>query len=167
MNLDLKTQTQIRLTAIAVLLIFALALVFSQNANPSFPPLFGLKRVQEKVFLKLKSKPEDRLEYMTHLLNNRLGELSALVNNKNYTFILPSSLRYSSLAGEVTDYTIAINSREIATETKKMFEKHKKALDDLYAIYPKNLPDNEEWKYIKDDYNYLNLYLTKLEESKL
>ena len=162
----LSLQTKIQLGLIVVLIIFALSLILSQNANPSVPPLFALKRIQEKVYLKLKSNPEERLDYMIYLLNTRLDEMRVLVNLQSYNYILPTSLRYSTLAGQITDLIIANNLTDKVAFIKQTFMDHQKIVNDLYVIYPKNIPDNEEWKYIQDDYNYLKLYLDKLSNIK-
>ena len=45
---------------------------------------------------------------------------------------------------------------------KQQFENHKKIINEIYVAYPKSVMDNVEYKYIQDDYNYLNLYLDKL-----
>ena len=160
--MSFKVKTQLGL--IIILTIFALSLVFSQNSSPNIPPLFALKRIQEKVYLKLKSNPEERLDYMTYLLNNRLDEMRILVNSQSYSYILPTSLRYSTLAGQITDLIISNNLKDKIDATEQIFASHEKVLNDLYVIYPKNIPDNEEWKYIQDDYNYLKIYLDKLSE---
>lgn len=151
---------------IIILAIFALGLIFSQKAKPDTPALFGLKRVQEKAYLSLKSNPEEKLDYMVFTLNNRLEELRNLVNNKSYNYVLPSSLRYSTLAGQITDYIALNNLKDKVEQVKQTFENHSKLLDNLYVIYPKNDPNNVEWKYIQDDYNYLKIYLDKLSKLK-
>ncbi len=155
-----KTKTQVGL--IIILAIFALSLLLSQKATPNIPPLFSLKRVQEKVYLKLKSDPKARVDYMVFLLNNRLYELDAVVKGKNYDFVLPSASRYSTLAGQITDLVIANNMTDKVLSLKQIFEVHQKVLNDLYVFYPKNIAENVEWKYIQDDYNYLKIYLDKL-----
>lgn len=164
MTKEMSTKTKTQVGLIIVLTIFALSLIISQKANPSNPPLFAFKRVQEKVYLKLKSNPEQKLDYMLYLLNNRLYELEAVVKNKNYDFVLPSSSRYSTLAGEITELIIISNLKNMVNPIKQIFEEHSKVLNDLYVIYPKNISDNVEWKYIKDDYNYLKIYLDKLSD---
>lgn len=157
----LSLQTKIQLGLIAILIIFALSLILSQKADPN-SPFFTLKRIQEKVYLKLKQDPEARADYMVFLLNNRLYELDAVVKNKNYGYVLPAASRYSTLAGQITDLVIMNNMKDKVSSLKQTFEDHLQVLNDLYIIYPKNIPDNEEWKYIKDDYNYLKIYLDKL-----
>lgn len=163
----LSLQTKLQLSLIAILAIFALTLILSQKATPNVPPLFALKRVQEKVYLKLKSNPEARLDYMVFLLNNRLYELDAVVKGKNYGYVLSAASRYSTLAGQITDLIITNNLKDKASSIKQIFENHYKTLVDLYVFYPKNDPENNhEWKYIQDDYNYLKIYLDKLTSVK-
>lgn len=154
-------KTRIQLGAIILLAVLAIALLLSQKANPDAPLLFKLKRLQEKAFLKTKSNPADKVDYMVSLLDNRLIELQNQVNNKSYNYILPSASRYSTLAGQITDLVVANNMTSKAEVIQSQFLNHQKGLDDLYQIYPKNT-DNWEWKYIQDDINYLQLYLDKL-----
>lgn len=161
--MSIKTKTQVGL--IIILAIFALSLLLSQKAAPNIPPLFSLKRVQEKVFLNLKSNPEQRVDYLVFLLNNRLYELDAVVKAKNYDYVLPSASRYSTLAGQITDLVIANNLKDKVPSLKQTFENHQKVLNDLYIFYPKNT-DNWEWKYIQDDVNYLKIYLDQLSKVK-
>lgn len=156
------TKFRIQLGSIIILVVLALSLALSLKANPDMPPFFALKRVQEKIFLKFKSNVGNRLDYMSRLLDTRLVELQNIVMNKNYDFVLRSSLRYSSLAGEITDLIEVNNLTDQAEGIKKQFLNHQKLLTELYVAYPKNIPDNVEWKYIQDDFNYLTLYLDKL-----
>lgn len=156
------TKSRIQVGAIIVLSLLAISLLLSQRANPDFPPFFALKRIQEKVFLKLKSNAGDRLDYMSSLLDTRLIELQNVVKNKNYDYVLKASLRYSTLAGRITELIVANNMIEQANVTREKFLSHQEIINTLYVAYPKNIPDNEEWKYILDDFNYLGLYLDKL-----
>lgn len=157
-------KTRVQLILIFVLAFFVLSLIFSQKANPDASLIFGLKRIQEKAFLNLKSSPVEKIDYMSALLDNRLAELSNVVKNKNYNYVLPSSSRYSTLAGQITDLVVTNNLKDLAAKIKIQFENHRKILYGLYVFYPKNLPDNVEWKYVQDDYNYLKIYLDKLSQ---
>lgn len=162
---ELSPKTKIQLISIILLSILALSLLISQSANPAMSLFFNMKRVQEKAYMKFKTTPEARLDYMSVLLDNRLGELESLVKNKNYTFLLTSSLRYSTLAGQMTELVVSNNLKDKAVGTKAQFNNHKKILNDLYIAYPKNT-DNLEYKYLEDDMNYLDLYLEKLNQVK-
>lgn len=159
------TKSRVQLISIIILVLLVGSLLLSVKASPDMPPFFALKRGQEKVFLKLKSSPQDKVDYMSSLLESRLQELQSQVNNKSYGYILPSASRYSSLAGQITELIVANNMVDKVDALKRQFERHKKVLDDLYVIYPKNT-DNMEYKYIQDDFNYLILYLDKLAKFK-
>lgn len=136
------------------------------GASPDMPPFFALKRVQENLFLKFKSNPGERVDYMSNLLNSRLEELQNVVKNKNYDYVLKASLRYSTLVGRITELIEANNLTDKVEAIKSQFLEHQKILDTLYVAYPKNIPDNVEWKYIQDDFNYLKLYLDQLKKVK-
>ncbi|MBI2017678.1 hypothetical protein HYS92_01360 [Candidatus Daviesbacteria bacterium] len=160
-----KMQTRIQVILIVILAITALSLILSQSAAPDNPLLFSLKRVQEKIYLNFKSNPTDKLDYMSSLLDARLAEIAAILDHKSYDFLLPSSLRYSTTAGQITDLIIANNLKDKVAAVKTQFTNHKKILNDLYVAYPKNT-QNLEYKYLEDDINYLNIYLDKLSEVK-
>ncbi len=157
---------KIQLGLMVILAVIALSLLLSLNASPDMPPFFALKRVQEKVFLKLKSSAGGRIDYMSSLLDSRLAELQSVVKNKNYDYVLKASLRYSTLAGQITELVVGSNLSDKAEGIKTQFLNHQKLVDELYVAYPKNIRDNVEWKYIQDDFNYLRLYLDKLEKVK-
>lgn len=160
MNLDKITKVRIQLGTILILAVFALSLIFSQSATPDNQLLFGLKRIQEKVYLKL-SGSEGRLVYMKILLDKRLVELDKMVRAESYCCILNAAQRYSTLAGQITETIESNNMKDKASSIIEQFQAHKKVLQETYRVYPKNM-DNFEYKYIEDDINYLDLYLDKL-----
>ncbi len=160
--MSLKEITQAKLAAIVALVILVISLILSQTAAPDNYLLFSLKRGQETVFLKFKSTPSQKVDYMDGLLDERLSELQTVFNHKSYSSVLPAANRYFTLAGQITDLVVANKLTDKVPAIKQQFENHKKILNDLYVAYPKNNPDNVEYKYIQDDYNYLNLYLDKL-----
>lgn len=162
---ELSIKTKIQLSSIMLLVLLALSILISQSADPSMPLFWGLKRVQEKAHMKLKTTPEAQIDYLSVLLDVRLGELESLVKNDNTNYILPSSLRYSTTAGQITELLMANNFGDKVESIKTQFENHKKVLQNLYEIYPKNTEDIE-YKYIEDDINYLDLYLDKLNQVK-
>lgn len=158
-------QTKIKVGLIFILAIFALALVASQNANPDKPALFGLKRVQEKIYLKLKSTPVERVNYMSILLDSRLKELEDIVHSKSYDFVLFSALRYSTTAGQITETMVSNNLTSQLDFVRGLFINHRQRLKSLYDFYPKNT-SNLEYKYIEDGINYLDIYLDQLSKLK-
>lgn len=159
------TKLQIQFGLVVLLAVIALGLIFSQTATPDQPNLFALKRVQEKTYLKLKSNPEERVDYMSFLLGRRLEELNNQVRRQSYGYILPSALRYSALAGQITEMIIGSSMKDKVGQAMDQFNNHLKVLQDIYVIYPKNT-ENMEYKYIEDDINYLKIYLDKLAQIK-
>lgn len=158
-----KSRVQLGLIVILILLVGSLLISF--KASPDMLPFFAFKRVQEKALLQTKSSPADRVDYMSSLLDARLDELQSVFNHKNYGYILAAASRYSTLAGQITDLVVANNLTGKVPALREQFLSHQKVLDAIYVAYPKNT-DNWEWKYIQDDYNYLKLYLDKLEKIK-
>ncbi len=156
----MSDKTKVKLGSIILLAVMALSLILSQSASQD-SLFWSLKRVQEKAYLRLKTNPKERLDYMSFLLNRRLEELDSQVRRQSYGYILPSASRYSSLAGQITDLIISNNMQDKVSAIQEQFNNHLKVLQDIYVIYPKNT-DNEEYKYIEDDVNYLKIYLDKL-----
>lgn len=152
-----------QLISIILLAVISVSLLLSVNANPDMPPLFALKRVQEKIFLKFKSNPVDKVDLMSNLLDSRLSELQNVFDHKSYDYILPAASRYSTLAGQITDLVVANHLTNKVDALKKQFLNHQKVINAIYVAYPKNT-ENVEYKYIADDFNYLKLYLDKLEK---
>lgn len=161
----MNTKTSVQIGLVIIVLVFAVALIASQNANPNNPPVFGLKRVQEKAFLSLKTNPRDKVEYLSSLLNLRLKEFENLINNGSFSYLWSSSIRHSTFAGQITEIITTNNLTDMVKSAKLQFEDHKNRLNALYVAYPKNT-DNLEWKYILDAINYLNIYLDKLSQVK-
>lgn len=161
MELNGITITRIKLAAILISAIAALSLIFSQSATPDNKLLFGLKRVQENLYLDLKTNNEEKLDYMIYLLDRRLVELDRMVRNESYCCILNAALRYSTLAGQITENLETNNLKDKISSVIEQFKNHKKVLQETYIIYPKNM-DNFEYKYIEDDINYLDIYIDKL-----
>lgn len=159
------TKSRIQLGAIIILSFLAISILISQKAAPDAPLFFALKRAQEKVFLKFKSNPEARVDFMSNLLNSRLEELQDVFDHKSYDYILPAASRYSTLAGQITALVVANNMTDKVGAIKNQFLNHQKVIEKIYVAYPKNT-DNWEWKYIQDDFNYLGLYLDQLAKVK-
>ncbi len=157
--------SRVQIISILLLAVLAISLLFSIKASPDFPPLFALKRVQEKIFLKFKSNPEARIDFMSNLLEFRLEELQNVFDHKSYDYILPAASRYSTLAGQITALVVANNLTDKVDFIKNQFLKHQKIIEAIYVAYPKNT-ENVEYKYIKDGYNYLGLYLDQLAKVK-
>ena len=155
----LSTATKVKLGLIIILAAAVVSLLMAPRSTPD-SILFPLKRVQEQIFLKFKTNPTSQVEYLSSLLNSRLEELSIMAASKDHSYVLPSSSRYSSTAGTITqliiDHRLA-NESKMATE---LFSKHKQVLGRVLENYPKDT--DTERKYIEDDINYLSIYIQQL-----
>jgi len=155
--------SKIKLFAIGGLLLLAIALLLSDRALPSSPELYSLKRLQEKIFMIVKTNPRDKVNYCNLLLDKRLNELIAVVGNNQSELILTSSLRYSTTAGLMTEIIKAHHLTDASTIAQEKFKEHQKMIRKLDDSYPKD--ENEEWKFIQDDYNYLAIYSQQLTDA--
>ena len=71
-------------------------------------------------------------------------------------------MRYSTNAGEITESIIKNDMKQNIPATLDLFSQHSEIFKGLLEKYPKEL--NEEWKYIQDDINYLEIYSRMLNE---
>lgn len=157
--MKLSLETRIKLVSIAVLIVLVVSLFFSMNATPS-SVFFPLKRLQEKIFLKFKTTPSSRVEYIAGLLDIRLQEINTMVKAKDYSEILSASLRYSATAGDLTNIVLSNNMVVEGKNLKNKLIEHKKELQQILENYPVDL--NTERKYIEDDINYVSIYIEQL-----
>lgn len=155
----LNTKTKIKLSLIIFLVLLIFSLFLSASATPS-SIFFPLKRLQEKIFLKLKPNAPAQVEYLSSLLDIRLEELKIMVDGKDYSTILDASLRYSATAGNITDMVLENKLVAEGNSLKNKLIDQKKTLQEILNSYPVDF--NTERKYIEDDINYLSIYIEKL-----
>jgi hypothetical protein len=142
----------------AFIAIIILVFMNVSVANPESSIFFNLKRLYEKTQLIVKVRPTDKLHYQYKLLDNRLAELSFIIDNKISSCVLSTSLRYSTTLGQITDLIIYNNmTYEVPIVTEK-FDKQLIMIKNLINKYPK---DDSEFKYLVDDKNYLEIYINK------
>lgn len=139
--------------------IFVLVILNISVANPESQPFYNFKRLSEKVQLSLKSNPKDKVNYQLKLLDKRLAELTFIVEKGISSYVLTTSLRYSTTAGQITEQIIQSGLKDELQKAKEKFEAHLLIVNDLPQKYPK---DDEEIKYIIDDTNYLKIYINLL-----
>lgn len=134
---------------------------------PSNGKLMFIKHGVEKVILATKKDPNQKAIYMNSLLDERLTELEGIVVSKNYPLFLSASLKYSSLAGDITNLVVQYNLTNQVVNVQKKFADHEKK---IYILLETNKNDNHDnWKFIQDATNYLHIYsqrLRTLEKSK-
>lgn len=151
---------RIKVGAIALLIVLAVSLFLSNYVTPDYRMIFGLKRFQENIFLKIKATPTQKVDYESAILDERLSELKYLVENQKTGYLLTSSLRYSATAGKLTEIIKQNYVFDKIPLIQAKFKSHQEIIAGLVTLCQKN--DNTECKYIKDDVNYLKLYSDRL-----
>jgi hypothetical protein len=147
------------LLIITLPVIFTLSILGVKGANPNSQPLYNIKRLYEKNQLNSKSSIYDKLNYLYGLLDKRLAELEFIVKEGKSSYVLTTSLRYSTTAGQITELIIQNNLKNESQKAKEKLESHFLIVKDLPQKYPKT---DEEVKYIIDDANYLKIYINQL-----
>lgn len=153
---------QIKIAAFSTAALFLMALSIYNFATPSFPPLFYLKRVEEKIIFNLQMSASAKVDYNLYLLDRRLSEMKDMVKNEHFSCVLGCSLRYSGILANTTDLIISGDLRNKKEKGLQKFQNNKRQLEDLVNNYPKD--KNPEWKYIQDNINYTDIYSKKLME---
>lgn len=156
----MSSVTKTKLVLISGILLLTVGLLYSDSALPSSVEFYSLKRLQEKIFMIAKNNPRDKVNYYSLLLDKRLQEIQAVIENRDFNLILSSSLRYSTTAGLMTNLIVTGNLSDLYVPTVEKFKKHQIIFKSLDDNYPKD--EGQEWKFIQDDYNYLSIYLQQL-----
>lgn len=154
-----KRKIKLILFGLSFLVILVLFIMNVGIAKPNSQPFYNVKRLYEKKQLSFKSTPEAKLNYLYQLLDERLSELVFIVKTGNSRYVLTTSLRYSTTAGQITELIIQNNLKNEAPKAKEKFENQLLIVKDLPQKYPK---DDDEIKYIIDDANYLEIYIKQL-----
>ncbi|MCR4263676.1 MAG: DUF5667 domain-containing protein [Candidatus Roizmanbacteria bacterium] len=146
-------------TTILVLLVGSVVLYYlSQDVTPA-SSLFYVKRISENLILATKINPQDRSDYYADLLDERLNELQELYDQKEYDLIISASLRYSTVAGRLTETIKKHNLNDKSSQVKEQFSKHKQMLQSMADNYDE---EDDRWKFIIDAKNYLDIYEKEL-----
>src|SRR5882724_564056 len=145
---------------IIILFLLVGASLFLANLSMPDSTLYPLKRLEEKVVLKSKITPSDKLAYNVVLLDRRLTEMAYIVQNREYEYYYSSSLRYATTAGDSTNLILANFLKSQASSTNKIFKKHQVTLK-KFLVQKEN---HDEWKFVQDDINYLIIYSNKLSQ---
>lgn len=149
---------------IIILVLIAISLLLSNSTNPD-APFFGIKRLQEKVFLSFSLTPEKKADYYLSLLDKRLEEINYLIRNNKTDHLWSASLRYSATAGEISKLIVDNKLTSYASKAIEKFKSHQKAFKNLDDTFP-NRFESENWKYLQDGVNYLDQYINQLSKAQ-
>ncbi len=132
-----------------------------ENVNPGDDISYIIKRVREKISLVLLSfSPNRKADFYIQLTDVRINELGYIVDKKDIANIQTTSQRYSSAAGELTQYVISKNLTSLKDKIIQKFESHIKTIEKLKKNYDSN---SAEWRFLEYDSSYLKTYQQKLQ----
>lgn len=125
-------------------------------------PFYNFKRIAEKGTMATKRTPQARADYYLYLLDQRYNELD-WVSKYKYEYVLSSSLRYSTTAGEAVQLVKANNLVDYKQPLLDRFAKHKKK----YQYHEKTVGVvGGQRGFLRDAINYIDLYTADLENLK-
>lgn len=159
-----NNQLLIRLGLSFFTLFLILFLIGIHITPPHYALPFYIKRVQEKMIMKIIPTNDMKADYYLHLQEKRLNDIRFVVDHKRYECLLACAQRYSGNAGELSEFlksTRLINKNDVTIQT---FKKHRQQLEEIVARIPKD--QNLDWKYVVDSINYLDAYVVDLSSIK-
>lgn len=120
------------------------------------------ERLKEKVILILLSPtPSKKAEYYMNLTKKRITELKQVVEKKDLMNIEKSSKRYFTAVGNYTEYVISKKISNTETAQKILIEQ----LNLIKKLMPTFDDTTAEWRFLKHDADYLDIYINRLKKS--
>jgi hypothetical protein len=141
------------------ILVFTGILLISPIATPDAFPFYSIKRIEEKIGGLFQRSVDQKIRYNIFLLNRRLSDLKYITDNREYALYYQSSLRYAATAGTLANL---ITIKYQANDVLNIFNSHSKTLVNILRL--KN--DDESWKFIYDNINYLQIYSKQIKKIK-
>ena len=132
-----------------------------EKINPDSGITYKTKRLKEKIALVLKFSNLSKASYLEKLLERRLYELKYIVENKQIAYLENSSQRYETSAGILTEFVLAKNVKSKKEELITMFRQHQKDIEKIRDNYSY---DTSEWRLVMNDFNSLEIYISKLQQ---
>ena len=143
--------------------VVAIRNVEQEKVNPLDGFEYLLKRLGEKVkLIFLSLSPSQKSAYYRELLARRLAELKFLIEKPEMAYFKTATIRYSTTAGMLTEYVL--KNKDLVEERKKVVEllsSHLPVVEKLREVYDY---DTAEWRFVKQDADYLQLYLAQLKD---
>lgn len=131
-----------------------------EKVNPNSGYKYSLKRLKEKLTLLVFSVSRDRkTQVYKKLANTRLAELKQIVENKEMAHFENATKRYYTSVGQYVDYITAKKQDRHKKEADALIKDHKEVLNVLKERFNDT---TAEWRFLKHDLDYLELYSQKL-----
>lgn len=132
------------------------------SVNPKDGFKFILKRLGEKVRLGILSlSPGRKADYYKKVLDSRLAEMKYIVDNKDLNFIEKSSWRYSTIAGQYTEFVLKKDLIDKKKEAVDLLAEHLAVVERFQEAFD---PTTAEWRLVKQDADYLKIYISQLSD---
>ena len=128
--------------------------------GPALPKkVTGIGKVFERANLFLRFSPDSKAGYWRKLVDRRLTELVAVVEENNLDMFEETTSRYSTYVGRYSDYILAKNLDNQKEITRKMFAKHLEILEPLRDKYEF---ESAWWLLLQHDINTIRIFSDKL-----
>lgn len=132
-----------------------------EQVNPSDGFGYLKKRLLEKFSLFFYSYSSQRKsDYYGALANKRLAELKYVIENNRMNDFERATTRYSTTVGMWVEY---INKKGLNNGkglVAQLLSQHIPVVQNLMEKYD---PTTAEWRFVKHDVDYLNIYISQLE----
>jgi len=123
---------------------------------------YGLTRLTENIRLLIFSPiPSLKADFYEKLADRRLSELDKVVSEKDVANIERSSTRYFTTIGMLVEYVNKKNLTERKSSIVGKLVKHKAVIEEVLPIFNDT---TAEWRFVKEDLDYLNIYISKLQK---
>lgn len=132
-----------------------------EKINPNGGFGYVTKRLGEKVKLFFLSFSRENKEgYYAELAGRRLAELKYVIEKEDLNNFEIATIRYSSTVGEWTEFILDEKLEERKRSAVEVMTKHLPVVEKLMTKYDGT---TAEWRFVKQDADYLNIYISKLQ----
>lgn len=136
--------------------------VVYEKVNPQDGFSYFGKRFGEKVMMFFLSFSTDRKEsYFRELSKRRLAELKFVIDNGDMYNFEKATTRYSSTVGMWVDFIINKSLTGKKEKAVTVLTEHIPVVEELMVKYD---PATAQWRFVKQDVDYLKIYISKLQE---
>lgn len=132
----------------------------AESVNPDNGFAYMRKRATEKLSLLLYSfSPPQKTNYYIELSNKRLAELSYLVEKGDMYNFEKATTRYSSTLGTLAEYIQKKHLNDQKAKAIETLSTHEPVLEKLLHKFDAT---TAEWRFVKQDKDYLQIYTSQL-----
>ena len=132
-----------------------------EKINPDGGFSYLTKRLEEKVKLFLFSVSTSSKEnFYKELAKRRLAELKYVIESDKKGNFEVATIRYSSTVGEWTEFILDEKLDKSQEPAVEVLTKHLPVVEKLMTKYDGT---TAEWRFVKQDFDYINIYISKLQ----